>query len=80
MQPGGEAVARRWLKQQAVSSLPYDIGCCKPGTKSAICDSLVFIHDVHVRLSVLELVSEIAAPIFAEIFLRVTYGRGSVLL
>ena len=44
-QPDG--AARRlgpepWLKQlQAVSPQPYDVGCSKPGAKSAVCDCLI---------------------------------------
>jgi len=34
-------VARPWLKQQAVSLELFDVVCCTPGAKSAVCDCLV---------------------------------------
>jgi len=40
---GRLGLSRTWLKQQAVSPLCYDVGCCKPGAKSAFCDCIIFL-------------------------------------
>ena len=35
-------LARLWTVAEAASRKPYDVGDCKPGTKSAVWDCLVY--------------------------------------